>query len=93
MSEPWRGLHNPERHFHSPGYGDRCGKCSGGYCHPETPCRCCLAAEVQLLRAQVQAVREACDEHNARTVWGGDGQTWSVVDRDAILRILDGGDA
>ncbi len=49
--------------------------------------------EVEALRTQVQAVREACDKHNARTVWGGDGQTWSVVDRDAVLRALDGGDA
>lgn len=33
-----------------PGYGDRCGKC--WYCSPETPCYCCLQAEVEALRAR-----------------------------------------
>ena len=44
------GLHNHDRHFYSPGYGDRCGKC--WYCSPETPCYCCLQAEVEALRAR-----------------------------------------
>jgi hypothetical protein len=56
MSEQWMGLHNHDRHFYSPGYGDRCGKC--WYCSPETPCYCCLQAEVEALRAQVQRVRQ-----------------------------------
>ena len=96
MSE-FRGLHNPDRHQTTNEAGEAwceicaedCDEKNGTMFH----CPCCLAAEVEALRATVQAVREACDEHNARTVWGGDGQTWSVVDRDAILRILDGGDA
>lgn len=52
MSETkqWMGLHNHDRHFYSPGYGDRCGKC--WYCSPETPCYCCLQAEVEALRAR-----------------------------------------
>jgi hypothetical protein len=55
-TKQWMGLHNHDRHFYSPGYGDRCGKC--WYCSPETPCYCCLQAEVEALRAQVQRVRE-----------------------------------
>jgi hypothetical protein len=35
-----------------PGYGDRCGKC--WYCSPETPCYCCLQAEVEALREKVK---------------------------------------
>ncbi len=54
MSEQWKGLHYHDRHFYSPGYGDRCGKC--WYCSPETPCYCCLAAEVEALRAQNAAL-------------------------------------
>ena len=50
MSQKWMGLHNHDRHFYSPGYGDRCGKC--WYCSPETPCYCCLQAEVEALRAR-----------------------------------------
>ena len=59
MSE-WRGLHNPELHTpwtitvsgHEWSDCTNCGPCAEYY-----HCRCCLAAEVQLLRAQVQAVR------------------------------------
>ncbi len=54
MSETkqWMGLHNHDRHFYSPGYGDRCGKC--WYCSPEAPCYCCLQAEVEALREKVK---------------------------------------
>ncbi len=58
-TKQWMGLHNHDRHFYSPGYGDRCGKC--WYCSPETPCYCCLQAEVEALRARVQAVRDVCN--------------------------------
>ena len=66
MSE-FRGLHNPERHrLLSDGttFCDDSDEDVETYwgciedCYPDDPCRCCLAAEVQLLRAQVQAVRE-----------------------------------
>ncbi|TXH48972.1 MAG: hypothetical protein E6Q97_23580 [Desulfurellales bacterium] len=40
--------------------------------------------------AAIQRVRGACEDGNARTVWGGDGQVWTVVDRDAVLNALDG---
>ncbi len=105
-TKQWMGLHNHDRHFYSPGYGDRCGKC--WYCSPETPCYCCLQAEVEALRAQVDAVRElhrSCltlsvdlggcmlDEHDA------DAGNPSVCLHDnedypcPTIRILDGGDA
>lgn len=74
-TKQWMGLHNHDRHFYSPGYGDRCGKC--WYCSPETPCYCCLQAEVEALRAQVQRVRAVADaweyyaseNGNVRTAW------------------------
>ena len=58
MSE-FRGLHNPERHKGNQP-DTRCVRCHGGYevCAPDAPCYCCLAAEVQALREQVQRVRE-----------------------------------
>ncbi len=58
-TKQWMGLHNHDRHFYSPGYGDRCGKC--WYCSPETPCYCCLQAEVEALRARERAVRDVCN--------------------------------
>ena len=51
-TKQWMGLHNHDRHFYSPGYGDRCGKC--WYCSPEAPCYCCLQAEVEALREKVK---------------------------------------
>jgi len=77
-TKQWMGLHNHDRHFYSPGYGDRCGKC--WYCSPETPCYCCLQAEVEALRAQVQRVREACEPFGPM----GSIAVWR------ILRALDG---
>ena len=56
-TKQWMGLHNHDRHFYSPGYGDRCGKC--WYCSPETPCYCCLAAEVEALRGENKALKFA----------------------------------
>ena len=76
------GLHNHDRHFYSPCYGDRCGKC--WYCSPETPCYCCLQAEVEALRAQVQRVREACVSSHV------DDKGKKVVFLDRIQRALDG---
>lgn len=66
MSE-FRGLHNPERHrLLSDGttFCDDSDEDVETYwgciedCYPDDPCRCCLAAEVEALRAQVQRVRE-----------------------------------
>ena len=58
MSEQWQGLHNPNQHKR---YKDEC-RCVGcgdyEWCASEYPCRCCLAAEVETLRAQVQRVRD-----------------------------------
>ena len=66
MSE-WRGLHNPERHNFQPDVTDETGTltavcwertCSGHECYENYPCQCCLAAEVEALRAQIAAARE-----------------------------------
>lgn len=58
MSEQWQGLHNPNQHKR---YKDEC-RCVGcgdyEWCASEYPCRCCLAAEVEVLRAQVERVRD-----------------------------------
>lgn len=64
MSEQWRGLHNQDDHEW--GWGERdawCTTCEGprrdrGQCFAKEPCRCCLAAEVEVLRAQVERVRD-----------------------------------
>ncbi len=87
----WRGLHNHNRHFYSPGYGNRCGKCSGGYCHPDTPCRCCLAAEVEALRAREQAVRDVIEAELERHTLTNLGD-FMFLDQalGRVLRALDG---
>jgi hypothetical protein len=68
VSEQWQGLHNPEWHFVSPLTGEGlawCVTCSTD-CILALPCRCCLAAEVETLRAQVERVREAlCSPPNS----------------------------
>ena len=100
-TKQWMGLHNHDRHFYSPGYGDRCGKC--WYCSPETPCYCCLQAEVEALRAQVQAVRALCQSARVSISKGclcygdacsgtcgrGKPMGWNL-NPDDILRALDG---
>ena len=77
MSEQ-RGLRNPDTHgTTSDGepYCESCGVCDEGW-----RCRCCLAAEVEALRAQVQRVREACEPFGPM----GSIAVWR------ILRALDG---
>ena len=86
-TKQWMGLHNHDRHFYSPGYGDRCGKC--WYCSPETPCYCCLQAEVEALRAQVQRVRELRDRFRDHEKWASYRNVETL-----LTRALDGdGDA
>jgi hypothetical protein len=66
----WRGLHNPERHFSAFGTGTPlCEECGDALCVPSNPCRCCLAAEVEALRAQVQRVRELRDRFRDHEKW------------------------
>ena len=71
MSEQWMGLHNEERHRVLPtgmAFCDGCDDDVDRYwgcledCAPNDPCRCCLAAEVEALRATVQRVREVADD-------------------------------
>ena len=54
MSElDWKPLANPGKH--KPPWCDDCND----YCGPaDGPCRCCLAAEVEVLREQVERVRD-----------------------------------
>ena len=61
-------------------YCESCGVCDEGW-----RCRCCLAAEVEALRAQVQRVREACVSSHV------DDKGKKVVFLDRIQRALDGG--
>ena len=102
MSE-WKGLHNPERHLIVNAARmctcTRCAERWGVWCGPVYPCRCCLAAEVEALRAQVQAVRELhrnhddcpngyedCAMYGHCRFCGGEYPC-------ATIRVLDGGDA
>ena len=71
-------------------------------CTEDDPCSCCwqdevaeraiaeVTAEVEALRAKVQAVREACADHPGACLCG---KCWVPVDARGILDILDGGDA
>ena len=73
MSE-WKGLHNPERHTEMPLGIYGCWHCARNGdphedCTPEWPCYCCLAAEVEALRAQVQRVRELRDRFRDHEKW------------------------
>ena len=94
----WRGLHNPERHFSAFGTGTPlCEECGDALCVPSNPCYCCLEAEVEVLRAQVQRVRELhkpvpgfnghqwCDAQCEATC-DGDATEWPC----ATIRALDG---
>lgn len=80
MSETkqWMGLHNHDRHFSAFGTGTPlCEECGDALCVPSNPCYCCLEAEVEVLRAQVQRVRAVADaweyyaseNGNVRTAW------------------------
>ena len=96
MSEQWRGLHNPERHEPDMlGVIARCATCgdTGGLCHPDSPCRCCLAAEVEALRARLRAVRDWCGRGQYPVGPVTDWQRGFLTARREIRDILDGGDA
>lgn len=61
----WRGLHNSERH--EPYFDSvRCksANCRSALmyslCSESSPCRCCLAAEVERLTAEVQVLTAEC---------------------------------
>lgn len=93
MSEQWLGLHNPERHEpyagQFAGYAE-CLPVLGGClaeCGEDDPCRCCLAAEVETLRAQVQAVRDVLGD--VSNVYAPSGVS-PLVNVSLILEALDG---
>lgn len=75
----WMGLHHPERHRVTAidGYAE-CNICGTG-CAIDGACRCCLAAEVEALRAQVQRVRELRDRFR-------DHEKWTSYRNAALLR-------
>ncbi len=88
------GLHNPERHEVR---GSGASTCSTevGWCLPERPCYCCLAAEVQALREQVQRVRNAIAGGLGVSYYcptddpADDVPVWISID--VLLNIFDGG--
>jgi len=82
MSEQ-RGLRNPDTHgTTSDGepYCESCGVCDEGW-----RCRCCLAAEVEALRAQVQRVRELRDRFRDHEKWASYRRVETL-----LTRALDG---
>ena len=88
MSEQ-RGLRNPDTHgTTSDGepYCESCGVCDEGW-----RCRCCLAAEVEALRAREQAVRDAIEAELERHTLTNLGD-FMFLDQalGRILRALDG---
>lgn len=60
MSEQWRGLHNHDRHDDYTQEECYCNQCDEACFPPDPclPCRCCLAAEVEALRAQAQEMKQ-----------------------------------
>ena len=66
MSEPWLGLHNPERHttFASSGGVATCSR-ETGWCTPERPCGCCMDEEARRLAAEVEALRASPQDWSA----------------------------
>jgi len=96
MNERWRGLHNPDRHRLIMPSVSVAVQCScGNLCDERYPCQCCLAAEVEALRAQVQRVRELANANAVRRAEDGDtyrqGYHDGVSDTaNDILRALDG---
>ena len=87
MSEwDWKPLANPGKH--KPPW---CDACNGDYCGPaDGPCRCCLAAEVEVLRAQVAAVREVCEDTAVYCADMPDDDPVPLVFVTTVLRALDG---
>ena len=99
----WRGLHNSEGHTQQADYlkGERrilpgranCNLCLS-ICGDVYPCRCCLAAEVERLKAQVQKVREFADRLIAEDAndltYSGETYIKAWIGQD-ILSALDGG--
>jgi len=82
MSEQWRG------HY------ARCLECEN-LCASGEPCRCCLAAEVEVLRAQVQAVREVSTSRMPATPPGMDTGSYrfgGATLMSQVLTALDGDD-
>lgn len=82
MSEQ-RGLRNPDTHgTTSDGepYCESCGVCDEGW-----RCRCCLQAEVEALRAQVQRVRELRDRFRDHEKWASYRNVGTL-----LTRALDG---
>lgn len=86
MSEQWLGLHNV--HQHQPISQNVAGETTQGWiCTESEPCRLCLAAEVESLRARVQAVRDVCKTYHLDDSYPNRRK---VVFLDRILRALDG---
>ena len=98
MSEQWRGLHNDPRRHRPRGEMDAwCDWC--GDCAEDQPCRCCLAVEMTVLKANLlerqareHRVRELCDL-TPTVLQEDNGEIIPLVPIADILHILDGGDA
>ena len=89
MSE-WMGLHNV--HKHQPISRKVAAETTQGWlCTENAPCRLCLAAEVEALRAQVQRVRDAIEAELERHTLTNLGD-FMFLDQalGRILRALDG---
>ncbi len=100
--QAWRGLHNRALHVVGRVTGTRvCLRCSdlsasGAWeCQPNDQCPCCLATEVEALRAQVQRVREVSTSRMPATPPGMDTGSYrfgGATLMSQVLTALDGGD-
>lgn len=83
----FRGLHNPERHTPYAVNGDpavawcrdNCEHGNGTQCAMVDPCRCCLAAEVEALRDEVNLIELSCGDWKKRAL-AAEAQVQAVRD-------------
>lgn len=68
MTEQWRGLHNEDQHEYPSDSGAYCRTCAGVVCWEDTPCYCCLAAEVEALRGEVNLIELSCGDWKKRAL-------------------------
>ncbi len=74
MSEQWMGLHHPDRHEHHGGIADclieTANPVMARWCTRDHPCRCCLAAEVEVLRAELDRYKRLLEQEHCPTCFG-----------------------
>ena len=78
MSE-WRGLANPERHRVEASGLTSCRNCANTGCSQVCPCYCCLAAVVERLTAERDALAALCEQQTKdRSLYSDDREKYDL---------------